>query len=368
MLRKQDFYYELPESLIAQHPLQKRDSSRLMVLEPDGGPPVHSVFSSLPQRLSPGDCLIINNTKVLPARLLGSKRGSGIACEILLLRRVEEDIWECMVRPGRRLREGQYVDFIPDRFAAEIIEVVKGGNRLVRFIYDGIWEEILDEAGMMPLPPYIHEQLEDKQRYQTVYAKQEGSAAAPTAGLHFTPELMNQIRSRGIRIAELTLHVGLGTFRPVKADNILEHEMHSEYYELSQETVDCIRETRENGGHVIAVGTTSCRVLEAVASENNGQLKAQSGWTDIFIYPGYEFKTIDALITNFHLPESTLLMLVAALAGHERIMSAYEEAIREKYRFFSFGDAMLIYPIAKSIELIARKSIESDLESENSHG
>jgi len=365
MLKKQDFYYELPESLIAQHPLEKRDSSRLMVLEPDGGQPVHSVFSSLPERLSSGDCIVINNTKVLPARLLGSKRDSGIACEIMLLSRVEGDIWECMVRPGRRLREGHYVDFIPNRFAAEIIEVVKGGNRLVRFIYDGIWEEILDEAGMMPLPPYIHEQLEDKQRYQTVYAKQEGSAAAPTAGLHFTPELMEQIRNRGIKITELTLHVGLGTFRPVKADNILEHEMHSEYYELSQETVDCINETKNAGKRVIAVGTTSCRVLEAVASENKGRLAAQSGWTDIFIYPGYQFKIIDALITNFHLPESTLLMLVAALAGHERIMSAYEAAINEKYRFFSFGDAMLIYPLAIRSKTNGMERSKNVLESEN---
>lgn len=368
MLKKQDFYYELPEQLIAQHPLEKRDSSRLMVLKPDGSLPIHSVFSVLPDWLSSGDCLVINNTKVLPARLLGSKRGSGIACEVLLLRRVEGDVWECMVRPGRRLREGQFVDFIPDRFSAEIVEVVKGGNRLVRFIYDGIWEEILDEAGMMPLPPYIHEQLEDKQRYQTVYAKQDGSAAAPTAGLHFTPELMDKLKRRGIKIAELTLHVGLGTFRPVKVDNILEHEMHSEYYELSQETVDCVNETKKSGGRVIAVGTTSCRVLEAVAGENQGQLQAQSGWTDIFIYPGYIFKTIDGLITNFHLPESTLLMLVAALAGHERIMAAYSAAINEQYRFFSFGDAMLIYPLAAESGLQGEKLPKNNQESEYENG
>lgn len=372
MLRKQDFYYKLPDSLIAQHPLEKRDSSRLMVLPQDGGTPIDSIFAELPKWLSSGDCLVINNTKVLPARLLGSKRGSGIAAEVLLLRRIDGDVWECMVRPGRRLREGQFVDFISGRFSAEIIKVVQGGNRLVRFSYEGIWEEILDEAGMMPLPPYIHEQLEDKQRYQTVYARQEGSAAAPTAGLHFTPDLITELKQNGIRITELTLHVGLGTFRPVKADNILDHEMHSEYYELNQETVDCINETKKSGGRVIAVGTTSCRVLEAVASGNNGQLRAQSGWTDIFIYPGYDFKTIDGLITNFHLPESTLLMLVAALAGHERIMAAYAEAIAKQYRFFSFGDAMIIFPQITGVAVKSSQKLESVLtnnfESESPNG
>jgi S-adenosylmethionine:tRNA ribosyltransferase-isomerase len=361
MLRKQDFHYDLPEELIAQHPLEKRDSSRLLLLSDDGSEPVHSYFSRLPDHLKAGDCLVINNTKVLPARLLGSKRESGIAVEVLLLKRIDGDVWECLVKPGRRLHAGQMVDFIPDKLSAEIVQVVKGGNRLVKFFYKGIWEEILDEAGMMPLPPYIHEQLSDKQRYQTVYAQAEGSAAAPTAGLHFTPELLEQLKSRNIRIAELTLHVGLGTFRPVKADNILDHEMHSEYYEISQKTVDMISETKKSGHRVIAVGTTSCRVLEAISSKYGGKLKAETGWTDIFIYPGYKFKIIDGLITNFHLPESTLLMLVAALAGHKRIMKAYETAIAEKYRFFSFGDAMLIFSSDRNGEYRLEAECESEI-------
>lgn len=355
MLRKQDYYYDLPEELIAQHPLEKRDNSRLLVLPEEKLEPDHDTFANISKWLKKGDCLVINNTRVLPARLLGSKRGSNIACEILLLKRVEGDVWECLVRPGRRLQPGHHVDFIDGRLSAEIIEIVNGGNRLVKFAYQGIWEEILDEAGMMPLPPYIHEQLADKERYQTVYARQDGSAAAPTAGLHFTPELMDEIKSIGVSIAELTLHVGLGTFRPVKAENILDHEMHSEYYELNREAVDMINASRSKNGRVIAVGTTSCRVLEAVATENEGELKPQSGWTNIFIYPGYKFKAIDALITNFHLPESTLLMLVSALGGHERIMKAYQQAIENNYRFFSFGDAMLIFPLK-------HQSIESRIE------
>lgn len=342
MTRKQDFNYVLPEERIAQHPLEQRDHSRLLVLPDDQTGFIHTDFFRLPEFLREGDTLVVNNTRVMPARMLGRKCDSDIAVEFLLLRRIEADQWEVMVRPGRRIRSGHRVEFIPGRLLADVLSVLPGGNRLVKFIYQGIWEELLDEAGSMPLPPYIHEQLQDKERYQTVYAKQEGSAAAPTAGLHFTPELLKQLEQNGVNMAELTLHVGLGTFRPVKADEIEDHVMHAEYYELPAESVKTIEQTRQQGGRIIAVGTTSCRVLESVAQLFDGKLQAHSGWTDIFIYPGYSFQAIDGLITNFHLPESTLLMLVSALAGRERILQAYQEAIERQYRFFSFGDAMLI--------------------------
>ncbi len=342
MIMKNSFHYDLPDRLIAQHPLARRDSSRLMVLDGTQSLPEHRVFSDLPLLLQPNDCLVLNNTKVLPARLLGARQDSRTAVEFLLLRRLNGTDWEVIVRPGRRVRPGHQIEFIPDRLTASVVSQLPNGNRIVHFDFKGIWEEILDQAGTMPLPPYIHEQLADRSRYQTVYASREGSAAAPTAGLHFTPELLDSLRQKGISTAELTLHVGLGTFRPVKSENILDHQMHAEYYELSEQTVDQINRTRESGGRIIAVGTTSCRVLESVADES-GNLKAQSGWTDIFIYPGYRFKVIDALITNFHLPESTLIMLVSALAGRERVLSAYKLAIEQEYRFFSFGDAMLIF-------------------------
>jgi S-adenosylmethionine:tRNA ribosyltransferase-isomerase len=342
MINKHDYYYELPENLIAQHPLARRDESRLLTLDGNTGAIEHRVFSDLPDLLRSGDCLVINNTRVLPARLLGARADSRTAVEFLLLRRLGDREWEVIVRPGRRVRPGHQIEFLPGELSAEVLSILPDGNRVVRFDYAGLWEQVLDRAGTMPLPPYIHEQLADRERYQTVYARHEGSAAAPTAGLHFTPELMDQLRSQGVTIAELTLHVGLGTFRPVKADNILDHTMHSEFYDLPAETVAAIAAARQRGGRIIAVGTTSCRVLEAVASQHQGHLQAQSGWTDIFIYPGYSFKVIDALITNFHLPESTLLMLVSALAGRDPIMKAYQEAIDHAYRFFSFGDAMLI--------------------------
>jgi len=349
MIKKSDFSYLLPENLIAQHPLDRRDSSRLLVLHNETGraegrqPGIeHRRFNELPEFLRAGDCLVINNTRVLPARLLGARRDSSTAVEFLLLHRISTTDWEVIVRPGRRVRPGHVIDFIPGLLSAEVLEMLPSGNRIVRFMFSGIWEEILDKAGTMPLPPYIHEQLADRSRYQTVYASRDGSAAAPTAGLHFTPELLTMIRSMGVEIAELTLHVGLGTFRPVKHDNILDHPMHAEYYELSAEAAEQINRCRANGGRVIAVGTTSCRVLETVADEQ-GRLKPAAGWTDIFIYPGYRFKIIDALVTNFHLPESTLIMLVSALAGRNEIMAAYQTAIEHEYRFFSFGDAMLIY-------------------------
>ncbi len=342
MISKHDYFYQLPEHLIAQHPLARRDESRLMVLDGQTGAIEHRIFSDLPACLRAGDCLVLNNTRVLPARLLGARMDSRTAVEFLLLHRISDRDWEVIVRPGRRVRPGHWIEFLPGELKAEVLSVLPDGNRIVRFHYTGLWENILDRAGMMPLPPYIHEQLADRERYQTVYARHEGSAAAPTAGLHFTAELLEQLRLQGVSIAELTLHVGLGTFRPVKTDNILDHTMHAEFYDLPAATVDTIERTRQHGGRVIAVGTTSCRVLEAVASQHQGHLVAQSGWTDIFIYPGYRFQVIDALITNFHLPESTLLMLVSALAGRENILHAYQTAIGQSYRFFSFGDAMLI--------------------------
>ena len=348
-MKTSDFYYELPKELIAQDPLADRSSSRLMVIkrpEPgcdtDGNEEIsHHVFREIGQFLRKGDCLVLNNTKVIPARLYGNKEDTGALVEILLLRRTGEDTWETLVRPGKKCRQGAKIIFGDGLLKGEIEEVLPDGNRIVRFAWDGIFEEILDELGQMPLPPYITHPLKDKQRYQTVYAKYDGSAAAPTAGLHFTPELLDEIKEKGIRIAEITLHVGLGTFRPVKVDNISEHHMHSEYYEVTPEAAALIMETKRGGGRVICVGTTSCRTLESAADEQ-GVVHASGGWTDIFIYPGYRFKVMDGLITNFHLPESTLLMLVSAFAGQDRVMKAYEEAVRERYRFFSFGDAMLI--------------------------
>ena len=336
-----DFYYDLPQELIAQDPLEDRSSSRLMVLDKITGEVEHRHFKDITEYLRPGDCLVINNTKVIPARLYGVKEGTEAKIEILLLKRKENDIWETLVKPGKKCKPGVKISFGEGLLTGEVLEVVEDGNRLIQFHYDGIFEEILDQLGQMPLPPYITHQLKDKNRYQTVYAKYDGSAAAPTAGLHFTPELLQQIRDMGIDIAEVTLHVGLGTFRPVKVDTIEEHHMHSEFYRIEQSEADKINRAKANGHRVIAVGTTSTRTLES-AAEEDGTLREKSGWTDIFIYPGYHFKMIDALITNFHLPESTLVMLVSALAGKENIMHAYETAVQEKYRFFSFGDAMII--------------------------
>ncbi|MDE6636575.1 MAG: tRNA preQ1(34) S-adenosylmethionine ribosyltransferase-isomerase QueA [Lachnospiraceae bacterium] len=339
-MKTSDFYYELPEGLIAQNPLLRRSDSRLMILNKETGEIKHSVFDRVTEYLREGDCLVINNTKVLPARLIGRRPGGGEA-EILLLKRMGEDVWETIVRPGKKLRAGATVTFGDGRLKATIEEVTADGNRLVRFEYEGIFEEVLDALGEMPLPPYITEKLEDKNRYQTVYAKFEGSAAAPTAGLHFTKELLGKVREQGVNIAEVTLHVGLGTFRPVKVDDVTKHHMHTEYYSVTKEAADLINNTKKNGGRVICVGTTSCRTIESCA-DSDGMVVTGEGDTDIFIYPGYKFKVMDALITNFHLPESTLLMLVSALAGRENIMKAYETAVSEKYRFFSFGDAMFI--------------------------
>lgn len=338
-----DFYYDLPEELIAQDPLSDRSSSRLMVLNKETGEVTHRIFKDIIEYLNPGDCLVINDTKVIPARLIGEKVGTGAAIEVLLLKRMEDmnDTWEALVKPGKKCRPGARISFGEGKLIGEIIDVVDDGNRIIKFEYEGIFEEILDELGQMPLPPYIKHKLEDKDRYQTVYAKHEGSAAAPTAGLHFTNELLRQIEEKGVKIARVTLHVGLGTFRPVKVENILEHHMHSEFYMVTDETAEIINNTRKNGKRVIAVGTTSTRTLESAANQD-GTLTAKSGWTDIFIYPGYKFKVIDALITNFHLPESTLVMLVSAFAGRENVLNAYETAVQEKYRFFSFGDAMFI--------------------------
>lgn len=336
-----DFDYDLPEELIAQDPLEDRSSSRLMVLDKKTGDIEHKIFRDVVDYLQPGDCLVLNNTKVIPARLFGVKEGTEAKIEILLLKRKENDIWETLVKPGKKCKPGVKISFGEGLLTGEVLEVVEDGNRLIQFHYDGIFEEILDQLGQMPLPPYITHQLKDKNRYQTVYAKYDGSAAAPTAGLHFTPELLQQIRDMGIDIAEVTLHVGLGTFRPVKVDTIEEHHMHSEFYRIEQSEADKINRAKANGHRVIAVGTTSTRTLES-ASEEDGTLREKSGWTDIFIYPGYKFKVIDALITNFHLPQSTLVMLVSALAGREHILAAYKKAVEEKYRFFSFGDAMLI--------------------------
>lgn len=340
-LKKSDFYFELPEELIAQDPLRDRASSRLLVLEKETGKTEHHVFRDILQYLVPGDCLVLNNTKVIPARLLGTKEETGAAVEVLLLKRKEKDVWETLVKPGKKMRPGARISFGRGLLKAEVLDVVEEGNRLVRFTYDGIFEEVLDKLGEMPLPPYITHKLQDKNRYQTVYAKYEGSAAAPTAGLHFTEELLREIEKKGVEIAYVTLHVGLGTFRPVKEENVLEHHMHSEYYEISQEAADKINAAKQRGGRVICVGTTSARTLESAADES-GYLKACSGNTEIFIYPGYRFKILDCLLTNFHLPESTLIMLVSALAGREQVLAAYREAVKERYRFFSFGDAMLI--------------------------
>lgn len=335
-----EFYYDLPEELIAQVPIKKRDESRLMVLDRKKQTIEHKVFKDVLDYLQPGDCLVRNNTKVIPARIYGKKE-TGANVEFLLLNNIEGDIWESIVRPGNKLHVGTKVTFGDGKLNAEILEVMEGGTRKVKFTYNGIFNEILDEIGMMPLPPYIHEELKEKDRYQTVYAKYQGSAAAPTAGLHFTEELLEKIKEKGVEIANVTLHVGIGTFRPVKVEKIEEHHMHSEHYYIKQEDVDKINNARKNGGRIISVGTTSCRVLESISNEN-GFVKETEGDTSIFIYPGYKFKCIDGLITNFHLPESTLLMLVSALAGKDYIMKAYNEAVKEKYRFFSFGDAMLI--------------------------
>ena len=340
-MKKQDFYFELPQELIAQHPLKNRDCSRLLVLNKQTGEIEHKTFRDILQYFKKGDCIVINDTKVLPARLIGEKKETGAKIELLLLTRKNINTWETLVKPGKKAKPGDRIVFGNGKLNAEILEIVEGGNRIVKFYYDGVFEEILDELGEMPLPPYITQRLEDKNRYQTVYAKQQGSAAAPTAGLHFTPELLNEIQQKGISIAHLTLHVGLGTFRPVKEENILDHKMHSEYYIMEQEQAEIINRTKKAGGRIIAVGTTSTRTLESIADEN-GFIKASSGWTNIFIYPGYQFKTVDCLITNFHLPESTLIMLVSALAGKQNALHAYNIAVQQKYRFFSFGDAMLI--------------------------
>ncbi len=340
-LRTSDYFFDLPEELIAQDPLEDRASSRLLVLDKNTGKTKHGKFKDILDYIKPGDCLVLNNTKVIPARLLGVKEDTGAAVEVLLLKRRENDVWETLVKPGKKLRPGARMVFGDGLLKAEVLEVVEEGNRLVKFFYDGIWEEVLDQLGEMPLPPYITHKLQDKNRYQTVYAKYEGSAAAPTAGLHFTKELLEELNARGIKTAYVTLHVGLGTFRPVKVDNVLEHHMHTEYYQVSQEAADIINETKKRGHRVICVGTTSCRTIESAADEN-GWLSECCGNTDIFIYPGYRFKVLDCLITNFHLPESTLVMLVSALAGREHVLNAYEEAVKERYRFFSFGDAMMI--------------------------
>ncbi len=338
---KSDFYFDLPESLIAQTPLKKRDESRLMVLDKNTGKTEHRVFRDILSLINKGDCLVINETKVLPARLMGARKDTGTGVEILLLKRLDGNRWETLAYPGKKARPGHIITFGDGLLEAEVEKVLDDGNRIVKFKYEGIFEEILDKLGEMPLPPYIKEKLEDKNRYQTVYAKNEGSAAAPTAGLHFTPELLSELEEKGVNIAKLTLHVGLGTFRPVKTEDINDHKMHSEFYMIDEENANIINNTRSNGGRIIAVGTTSTRTLESVADEN-GYIRAQSGWTDIFIYPGYKFKIIDELITNFHLPESTLIMLVSALAGRENVLNAYKCAVENKYRFFSFGDAMYI--------------------------
>lgn len=340
-MKRQDFYFDLPEELIAQDPLEDRSSSRLLVLDRESGDVEHHVFRDVLDYMEPGDCLVLNDTKVLPARLIGSKVGTDAKIEILLLKRRENDIWETLVKPGKKAKVGAKISFGDGLLVGEVVDIVEEGNRLVKFEYEGIFEEILDQLGQMPLPPYITHQLEDKNRYQTVYAKNTGSAAAPTAGLHFTPELLKAIEEKGVDIAKVTLHVGLGTFRPVKVDDILEHHMHSEFYCIEQAEADKINRAKDGGHRVICVGTTSCRTVESAADEN-GRLRECSGWTEIFIYPGYQFKVLDCLITNFHLPESTLIMLVSALAGREHVLAAYEEAVKERYRFFSFGDAMLI--------------------------
>ena len=340
-MKTQDFNFYLPEELIAQDPLEDRSSSRLLVLDKQTGEVNHRAFYNIVEYLNEGDCLVINETKVLPARLIGEREGTGAKVEVLLLKRKENDIWEALVKPGKKARPGMKLIFGGGLLTGEVLEVVEEGNRLIQFQYTGIFEEVLDELGQMPLPPYITHQLEDKNRYQTVYAKHAGSAAAPTAGLHFTPELLAQIENKGVKIARVTLHVGLGTFRPVKVENVLEHHMHSEFYQVEQEAADKINGAKAGGHRVICVGTTSCRTVESAAKED-GTIAPCSGWTEIFIYPGYQFKILDNLITNFHLPESTLIMLVSALAGKKHVLAAYDEAVGEKYRFFSFGDAMFI--------------------------
>ena len=340
-MKLDEFDYNLPEELIAQVPIAKRDESRLMVLHRESKTIEHKTFKDILDYLKPGDCLVRNNTKVIPARLYG-KKDTGANVEFVLLKQIEGDIWESIVRPGNKLKQGSRVYFGDGILKATILDIMEGGTRKVKFEYEGIFNEILDKIGLMPLPPYIHESLKEKDRYQTVYAKYNGSAAAPTAGLHFTPELLKQIEEKGVKIANVTLHVGIGTFRPVKEENIEEHKMHTEHFYIKQEDVDKINETKKTGGRVIAVGTTSCRVLETIALEETGLVEATEGDTGIYIYPGYKFKCIDGLITNFHLPKSTLLMLVSALAGREFVLEAYNEAVKEKYRFFSFGDAMFI--------------------------
>lgn len=340
-MKTSNFYFDLPQELIAQDPLEDRSSSRLLVLNKDTGAIEHHIFKEITDYLNPGDCLVINDTKVIPARLYGNKIGTDAKIELLLLKRKENDIWETLVKPGKKAKPGSKISFGGGLLTGEVLDVVEEGNRLIRFTYNGIFEEILDVLGQMPLPPYITHQLKDKNRYQTVYAKHDGSAAAPTAGLHFTPELLAILKEKGVKIAHVTLHVGLGTFRPVKVEDVTQHHMHSEFYSIEESQAKLINDTKAAGGRIISVGTTSCRTLESASGEN-GIVKAGSGWTDIFIYPGYRFKVLDCLITNFHLPESTLLMLVSALAGKEHILNAYETAVQERYRFFSFGDAMLI--------------------------
>ncbi len=345
-LRTSDYYFELPPELIAQDPLEDRSSSRLLTLDKNTGAVEHHHFREILNFLQEGDCLVLNNTKVIPARLYGVKEDTGATIEVLLLKRHENDVWETLVKPGKKAKPGTRISFGDGLLKAKVLEVVEEGNRMIRFEYEGIWEELLDRLGEMPLPPYITHKLVDKNRYQTVYAKYEGSAAAPTAGLHFTKELLARVEAKGVKLAYVTLHVGLGTFRPVKVDNVKEHHMHSEYYQVTREAADIINGTKAAGGRVICVGTTSCRTIES-AADDNGVLKPCCGNTEIFIYPGYRFKVLDALITNFHLPESTLLMLVSALAGREHVLQAYEEAIRERYRFFSFGDACMIADFTK---------------------
>jgi len=340
-MKVSDFDFDLPEELIAQHPLEKRDASRLMVLDKNTGNIEHRSFHDVIEYLNEGDTLVLNNTRVMPARLIGEKEETGGKIEFLLLKRLEGDKWECLAKPGKRAKIGQNFVFGDGKLKCKVVDIIEEGNRIIEFSYDGIFEQVLDELGEMPLPPYITEKLDDKERYQTVYSKEKGSAAAPTAGLHFTNELLEEIKAKGVNIAYLTLHVGLGTFRPVKVEDINEHIMHSEFYHLDKENADLINETKKRGNKVIAVGTTSTRTLETIGDEN-GFVKEQSGWTDIFLYPGYKYKVIDELITNFHLPESTLIMLVSALAGKENVMNAYNTAVKERYRFFSFGDSMLI--------------------------
>ena len=341
MLKKSDFYFDLPEELIAQDPLEDRSSSRLLVLDKETGEVDHKIFKDITEYLKKGDCLVLNNTKVIPARLLGEREGTGAHVEVLLLKRLEGDVWETLVKPGKKCRPGSRLVFGDGLLKAEVLEMVEEGNRLIHFEYEGIFEEVLDKLGEMPLPPYITHKLQDKNRYQTVYAKYDGSAAAPTAGLHFTPQLLQEIEDMGVNIAYVTLHVGLGTFRPVKEDNILDHHMHSEFYQVSEDAAKLINDTKKNGGRIICVGTTSCRTVES-ASTKDGVIHAGCDNTEIFIYPGYKFKVLDCLITNFHLPESTLVMLVSALAGRENVLNAYRCAVEERYRFFSFGDAMFI--------------------------